>query len=664
MKKTILFSLAVGCTISLMAQDRSQYICRMLPWASADRMPAAITAPAPVIPMTKSVQKSNPAPLAGGIVSRLLGQESNAFGTSSGTRQYLWADPTLNTIILTHRVVGGSNTGFIGYDVSKNNGKTWMTNAGPVYQPDGDPKGLTASTARFPQGGIYNPTGNVIADSCFMVYFVPTRDASNPDNATGDWGGHAYGVNQIGTIPAPTQHQISSSGANGMYLIPDGFTMTKQGKVYSLDYDAPGKPNGYDMNDTLVLTIGTWSPSIRDMVYSIKKVYFPVGTTTAGSHSIAWAKISMADDGLNGYISANAHPQSYTANPDSAYSLLVSKTTDGGMTWSAPQMVDVNGVDPLLKNSGYSIRYTTAFDHDAVVDGSGNLHMVVDIGTMPTTTPNGFSISSAYGNFGVFDIYTTDGGVTWRAKLLGMPHTFRGSFGVSPTDATNPTITEDQRAQASRTYTGGQQLFFTYFESDSALGGGQNTYPNMISVGYDESSSKWTAAKNFTLGSPIDSKIIQGSVSYYVFTPSAGVYTIPCSYSGFKNSDPTQTGAAVQLNYIDSAQFVTADFNVTDNSIPLVLGIQEYKNNLVSVSQNYPNPYTGLTSIDVSLQKSSDMKIEITNMLGQLISVQNHKSVPAGVQTYTLDASNLNAGIYFYTIRTNDSFVTRKMTVK
>jgi hypothetical protein len=667
MKKTLLFSLALSCGLSVMAQDKSQYLCKRVP-AAADNMKSSLTAPTPTIPMVKSVKKTNPTVLSGGIVNRVIGMEPNAFGTSSGTRQYVWADPTLNLVTVTHRLSPGtapSLTGQFAYDVSKNGGSTFFTNSGPVYVPDGDPLGPTKSPGRYPQGGIFNPTGNTIADSAFLVYFGPTEDQTNPDNSTSPaapWGGHCYGLNQIGTAPNPTQHQISSSGAHGHYLIPDGFTITKGGKVYGLDYNAPGATH-YDMNDTLILSIGTYNPGIRDFTYTINKVYFPVGVTGTGTHSISYVKISMADDGMNGYITANAHPASYVANPDSAYSLLVSKTTDGGLTWGAPQMVDVNMVDPILLNSGYASRYTTAFDHDAVVDGSGNLHMIVDISSF-NNTGAGFTFTSAYGQYGVFDIYTTDGGTTWRGKLLGMPHTFRGTFGVSATDPNNPSVAEDQRAQASRTYTGGNQLFFTYFEGDSTMGGGQNIYPNMISVGYDESTSMWTNPKNFTMGTAIDGNIIQGSVSYYVLTPSAGVYTIPCAYAGFNLSNQQETGSPMQLNYIDSAQFVTADFNQTDNSIPLVMGIQEYKNNSISVSQNYPNPYTGVTSFDVSLQKSSDLKIEITNMLGQLVSVQSYKSVAAGMRTYTFDGSNLNSGVYFYTIRTNDSFLTRKMTVK
>jgi hypothetical protein len=337
------------------------------------------------------------------------------------------------------------------------------------------------------------------------------------------------------------------------------------------------------------------------------------------------------------------------------------KTLDGGVTWGPAHVIEFSMIDPLLTNSG--AQYTTAFDLDAVVDGNGNLHMAVDLGVFNPAT--GFSLSAVYGNYGVFDVFTQDGGLTYRAKLLYKPETFRGTFGVSATDVTNPSISEDNRPQASRTYTGGNQLFFTWFSTDSSLGGASgNIYPNMWSVGYDITTNMWTAAKNFTGGTSIDGKIIQGSVSYYVLSPSPGVYTIPCAYSGFKNSDPTLTGSAVQLNYIDSAQFVSADFNMPDNSQLLVAGIAEYKNNNLSISQNYPNPFSTSTMIDVTLQKGSDMSIQVMNTLGQVVSTQLVKSVSQGVHTFTIDGSALSPGIYMYTVKTADSSITRKMTVK
>jgi hypothetical protein len=53
----------------------------------------------------------------------------------------------------------------------------------------------------------------------------------------------------------------------------------------------------------------------------------------------------------------------------------------------------------------------------------------------------------------------------------------------------------------------------------------------------------------------------------------------------------------------------------------------------------------------------------VVNALGQVVSVQQHKSVSPGAHTFTIDLSNLNSGIYFYTVKTADSSITRKLSV-
>jgi hypothetical protein len=664
MRKTLLLALVLCSGLPLLAQVPGKQNKHTFTKTSPvlDNMKGVFeTVVTNAIPSVKSLTPAHPGTQSGIIVSA-LGQESNAFGTSSGTRQYLWADPSLNTITLTHRVLAGSNTGFIAYDVSKDNGLSWFNNTGPIYQPNGDPKGNPFSVARFPQGVIYNPAANVSADSAFVVYFAPTRDNTNPTTAGGDWGGYGYGVCQLGGGPPnPTANTVNSTGSPYQKLIPDGMTITKQGTVYVLDENAPGAglANNY-MDGNLIQSTGIYNASKRDFDYTFKTVPVPTSINNSNTHDFAYEKISFADDGLTGYISSIAHTD-YTLYPDSSFNIVVQKTTDGGQTWGPAHVIEFSDVDTFLANNGS--KYTTAFDLDAVVDGAGNLHMSVDLGVFDPAT--GFSLNTVYGHYGVFDVFTTDGGVTYRGKLLYKPQTFRGSFGVSPSDATNPSLSEDNRAQASRTYTGGNQLFFTWFSSDSALGGAAgNIYPNMWSMGYDISTHMWTAPVNFTGGTAVDGKIIQGSVSYYVIEPSPGVYTIPCAFSGFQGADPTKTGAPVQLNYIDGAQFITADFNVPDDSHLLLTGVSEYKNNNLAISQNYPNPFSGTTTIDVTLKKASDLSIEVMNTLGQVISTQSMKSVSPGIHTFTINGSDLSSGLYIYTVKTGDSSVTRKMSVK
>jgi hypothetical protein len=675
MKKTILFYIAAIGSVSAFSQS-PMYTrpCTQVPANIIDRSKEATTA---VVKTTGKTVASNPKTLAGGISVHLIGSESNALGTN-GDRQYLWVDPSTKTVVLTHRYKVGTNTGYLAYDISKDNGATWPAsnlNMGPVYSPDGDPLGANYSVARYPQGVIYNPVGNTIADSAFQVYFAATRDNSNPNAASsGDWGGYGFGSCKLGGLPAPTSHQVHSAGALYHY-IPTDMTITKQGVVWVLDANRVGT-NGYDMNDSLIVTKGVWNASKRDFDFISKNVYTPVSITGSATptHPIASSRISFADDGMTGYISTiqyldpSQFPMYNTHNIDSAYGIVVHKTTDGGNTWGPATYVDVTDVDTFLLHGHY--RYTAGFDHDAVVDGAGNLHMTLAIGhftPLPGTTANpstGFAIDVARGHWGIFDVFTTDKGTSWKGKLLAQPQTFSGVFGPATSTASDPSLTEYNRAQASREYTSGKQVFFTWFDSDSSLTSGTNTFPNMFSIGFDINSGKWTNVKNFTAGSSVDGKVVQGAVSYYTISPSPGTYTIPCAFSAFQGADPTKTGSPIQLNYIDSAQFVTADFNNGDDSYPLTTYVAEYKNNDLSISQNYPNPFSNQTMVDVSLQKSSDLSIIIYNPLGEVVASQLHKAVAPGFHTFTMDATGLAAGIYIYTIRSGDSAVTRKMTVK
>jgi hypothetical protein len=88
------------------------------------------------------------------------------------------------------------------------------------------------------------------------------------------------------------------------------------------------------------------------------------------------------------------------------------------------------------------------------------------------------------------------------------------------------------------------------------------------------------------------------------------------------------------------------------------------KNDLISIGQNYPNPFSNTTMVDVTVQKTADLNIEIANILGQVVSTQVHRAVAPGTHTFTLDGTSLAPGIYTYTIRTNEASVTRKMSVK
>ena len=83
-----------------------------------------------------------------------------------------------------------------------------------------------------------------------------------------------------------------------------------------------------------------------------------------------------------------------------------------------------------------------------------------------------------------------------------------------------------------------------------------------------------------------------------------------------------------------------------------------------NVSQNYPNPATGTSVVNVTLPQSANLSIEVTNLMGQVVYTADKGAVNAGMHSFTIDASNLGSGVYFYTVKAGESSVTKKMIVE
>lgn len=79
------------------------------------------------------------------------------------------------------------------------------------------------------------------------------------------------------------------------------------------------------------------------------------------------------------------------------------------------------------------------------------------------------------------------------------------------------------------------------------------------------------------------------------------------------------------------------------------------------LSQNYPNPFNPSTKIKYSVPKASRITLNIFNALGQkVVEIVDQQQNPGKYQI-TFDASSLASGLYFYTLKTNEISITKKM---
>lgn len=79
--------------------------------------------------------------------------------------------------------------------------------------------------------------------------------------------------------------------------------------------------------------------------------------------------------------------------------------------------------------------------------------------------------------------------------------------------------------------------------------------------------------------------------------------------------------------------------------------------------QNYPNPFNPYTEIGFDLPHSTDVKLEIYNIMGQKVATLVDQSLSAGHHSFQWDASNQASGVYFYKITTGDIVETKKMVL-
>ena len=81
-----------------------------------------------------------------------------------------------------------------------------------------------------------------------------------------------------------------------------------------------------------------------------------------------------------------------------------------------------------------------------------------------------------------------------------------------------------------------------------------------------------------------------------------------------------------------------------------------------SLEQNYPNPFNPATTIQFNLSQSTNVTLEVFNLLGQKVAtLLNDQPFVAGTHQQRFDASHLASGIYIYRISSPGFMQTKKM---
>ncbi len=97
-----------------------------------------------------------------------------------------------------------------------------------------------------------------------------------------------------------------------------------------------------------------------------------------------------------------------------------------------------------------------------------------------------------------------------------------------------------------------------------------------------------------------------------------------------------------------------------------IVGIKENEKQIaeIVVSQNFPNPFSEMSTVRVNLRKQADLSLEVFSLLGQKVYEIKVANAKVGLNTLTIKAKGLSPGIYFYSVKAGGSSVTKKMIVE
>ena len=574
-----------------------------------------------------------------------IGQAGNAYGFYINPRTYLWADQNINSVVFTHRMTGGTEVegnSRVAYDVSTDGGATWETNT-QVYTPLGPGPQYPEAAGRYPQGGILNPEGNTDPNNAYYTYFITTIINTNDI-----WGGYAYGSNVLTETDPPAPSQVNLGEEPGFYrVVADAFTITQQGVAWYLE---PSQEFTGTFDYTGDLMLGRGELVDGEILYEEELIGF-----LAPLDGMNDSKIAFAPDGQTGYMlimsDSESDPQPYTS-----YHPILLKTTDGGDSWSDPIHVKLGGVDgnETIKNywsdevmeevygAGYNrdeIYYNMGFQCDIIVDGKGNPHItgIIALGTVDGWYPG-------EGTMATWHVYSDDGGSTWVADPL-----YDNIF----LDGLPGGLVQYNRPYAASTMDG-HYLFFSWIDTDLD-GAEENANPNIFVTGYDSEDHNYNASgvQNVTAFSAYWFSAFYGSMSQYVFgTENGDMWDCEIPFVFTEYTVPGDPASEMNFYYIKGY------------NMPMPVGVDSHEGLAdFAVSQNSPNPAVNSTSILVTTENAGVINLRVNNILGQVV-YQESVSNGALAHTFNVNVSNLESGIYFYTVEIGESSITKKMLVK
>ncbi len=348
------------------------------------------------------------------------------------------------------------------------------------------------------------------------------------------------------------------------------------------------------------------------------------------------------------------------------------KTTDGGTTWTAL----TTGITGTLYGSHF-----LDVNNGFICGATGTISKTTDGGTTFTAlnsnnTSTIYTVYMVNANVGYASgssgrvRKTIDGGATWTTVDVG--NTSPALYDIQFRDENNG-ITVGSTGRTYSTTDGGATWLFESTGASSTL---YAVHIEKSSTGFSSvyiGGSTGLVLKNSNLIIPVEltsfTASIQGSGVVLNWSTATEI-----NNQGFEIQRKSLNSEFQKIGYVsgfgtttESKSYSYSDFNLEAGQYIYRLkqidfdGTFEYSNeievdinltpNEYSLYQNYPNPFNPSTTIKFALPSTSNVKVEIFNMLGESVGILSDGIKEAGYHNVTWNAPNVASGIYFYSIQ-------------
>jgi tetrahydromethanopterin S-methyltransferase subunit F len=126
------------------------------------------------------------------------------------------------------------------------------------------------------------------------------------------------------------------------------------------------------------------------------------------------------------------------------------------------------------------------------------------------------------------------------------------------------------------------------------------------------------------------------------------------------NAGSSEEQTSFFKDYTDDTWYFTTSTPVVRLNFDPILSVNE---NTAQVADAviYPNPTSSTSTVEFSLVNASEAVVSVTDLSGKIVSERNLGQLNAGANATEINTTSFNAGIYYVTVSSNGSSVTKKL---